>query len=181
MGCQTDVELGSNLTFTICTHDPDTGALTDADSNPTYRVYEDETATPILTGSMSLLDAANTDGFYSETIAVTAANGFEANRSYNIYIQATVDGDTGGISYGFRATVTAASNATTIADAILSRGVDNVEDTADRTSLAELLLAAFESGLSGSTWTIYKTDHATAFGTRTVTTDSNAAPITEVT
>jgi hypothetical protein len=107
MGCQTDVELGSNLTFTICTHDPDTGALTDADSNPTYRVYEDETATPILTGSMSLLDAANTDGFYSETIAVTAANGFEANRSYNIYIQATVDGDTGGISYGFRATVTA--------------------------------------------------------------------------
>ena len=101
MGCQTQVTLGSNLTFTITTHDPDTGVLTDADAAPTYRVYEDETATAILTGTMTKLDDANTTGFYSELIACTAANGFEVNKSYNIYITATVDSDTGGISYGF--------------------------------------------------------------------------------
>lgn len=101
MGCQAQVTLGDNLTFTITTHDPDTGILTDADSAPAYRVYEDETATAILTGTMTKLDDASTTGFYSEQIACSAANGFEADKSYSVYIEATVDGDTGGISYGF--------------------------------------------------------------------------------
>jgi len=103
MGCQAEVTLGDNLTFSICTHDPDTGALTDADAAPAYRVYEDETATAILTGTMAKLDDANTTGFYTELIACTAANGFESSKTYTIYISATVDSDTGGISYGFRA------------------------------------------------------------------------------
>ena len=102
MGCQTEVVLGDNLTFTITCHDPDTGILTDADAAPAYRVYEDETATAILTGTMAKLDDANTTGFYSEQIACTAANGFEQAKSYNIYITATVDSDQGGISFGFR-------------------------------------------------------------------------------
>lgn len=104
MGCQGEVELTRNLTFSVCTHDPDTGVLTDADSAPTYRIYEDETATAILTGTMATLDTANTVGFYSEQIACTAANGFEEGKSYTIYIEATVDGDTGGMCYGFRVT-----------------------------------------------------------------------------
>lgn len=103
MGCQAEVDIGDNLVFSICTHDPDTGVLTDADAAPTYRLYEDETSTPILTGTMAKLDDGNTTGFYTETVACTAANGFEDGRSYTIYIQATVDGDTGGICYGFRA------------------------------------------------------------------------------
>jgi len=101
MGCQSQVILGQNLTFTITTHDPDTSELTNADAAPAYRVYEDETATPLLVGTMTELDAANTTGFYSEQIACTPGNGFEANKSYNIYVEATVDGATGGISYGF--------------------------------------------------------------------------------
>lgn len=101
MGCQSTVNLGDNLVFSITCHDPDTGVLTDADSAPTYRLYEDETATPILTGTMATLDTANTTGFYSELVAGTAANGFEVGKSYTVYIEATVDGDTGGISYGF--------------------------------------------------------------------------------
>ena len=68
-----------------------------------------------------------------------------------------------------------------IADEILKRGVSNVEDTADAASVAALILAAFESAVSGTTWTIYKTDHATTFATRTVTTDGGANPIVEVT
>lgn len=101
MGCQTSVILGNNLTFTITTHDPDTGVLTDADAAPAYRVYEDETAGAILNGTMATLDAGNTTGFYSEQIACTTGNGFEVGKSYNVYIEATVDTDTGGISYGF--------------------------------------------------------------------------------
>lgn len=105
MGCQDEVFLGNNLTFTVTTHDPDTGILTDADAAPVYRVYEDETATAIITGTMALLDAANTTGFYSEQIACTAANGFETSKSYNVYAAATVNGDTGGITFGFTVSI----------------------------------------------------------------------------
>ena len=83
------------LTFVCNTHRVDTGVATDADSVPSYRVYEDETTTPILTGSMALLDSANTAGLYSEQITLSAANGFELGKSYTIYISATVNGVTG--------------------------------------------------------------------------------------
>ena len=82
------------LTFVVNTHDT-SGVATDADSAPTYRVYEDETTTPILTGTMALLDATNTAGFYSEQITLSAANGFEAGKGYDIRISATVGGTTG--------------------------------------------------------------------------------------
>jgi hypothetical protein len=101
MVCQTEVCLGQDLTFTVTTHDPDTGELTDADTPPIYRLYEDENPVPLLTGNMAFLDPVNTTGFYSELVACTAANGFEVDRSYNIYIEATVDGDPGGLSYAF--------------------------------------------------------------------------------
>ena len=103
MGCQSEVAIGDNLTFSITCHDPDTGVLTDATGSPAYRLYEDETATPILTGSLAKLDDANTTGFYTELVACTAANGFEAGKSYTVYITATVDSDEGGITYGFKA------------------------------------------------------------------------------
>ena len=101
MGCQASVVLANNLTFSICTHDADTGALTDTSAAPAYRVYEDETAGAILTGTMTKLDDANTLGFYTELIACTTANGFEVGKSYTVYIEAIVDGITGGIAYGF--------------------------------------------------------------------------------
>ena len=93
MGCPSAVEIGDNLVFAITTHDPDTGILTDADALPTYRVYEDETGGAIANGTMAPLDALNTTGFYAETLACTAANGYENGRNYSIYIEATVDGD----------------------------------------------------------------------------------------
>jgi hypothetical protein len=82
------------VTFCVNTHDA-TGAEIDADSAPTYRVYEDETGVAILTGSMALLDDTNTLGYYSERIQLTAANGFEKGKSYNIRISATVGGVSG--------------------------------------------------------------------------------------
>jgi hypothetical protein len=117
------VFLGDNLVFSICTHDPDTGVLTDADSAPTYRVYEDETATAILTGELTKLDDGNTTGFYTELIACTAGNGFEAGKTYTVYIEATVDSDTGGIAYAFKCE---APQATAAAVATIDTLLDNM-------------------------------------------------------
>lgn len=90
------------VTFTCNTHSASTGAATDADSDPAYRIYEDETGTPILTGVMSKLDDANTTGFYSEQITLSAANGFENGKSYNIYIAAAVSAITGTMNHNFQ-------------------------------------------------------------------------------
>lgn len=67
-----------------------------------------------------------------------------------------------------------------IADVLLGRGVSNVEDTADAHSVAAIILAVLESAISGTTWTIKKTDGATTFTTKTVTLDTDADPITAV-
>ena len=47
MGCPSFVIIGKTLTFSIATHDPDTGVLTDASAVPDYWVYEDETGVSI--------------------------------------------------------------------------------------------------------------------------------------
>lgn len=104
MGCPSSVVIENDLTFSVNTHTPSTGAATDAASVPTYRVYEVETATPLLSGSMAKLDDANTLGFYTETIACTTANGFEVDKSYSIYVSATVGTIEGTLSYGFGVT-----------------------------------------------------------------------------
>jgi hypothetical protein len=90
------------LTFGCNTHRFDTGAATDADSVPTYRIYEDETASPIITGSTALLDSVNTAGFYSERVQLTAAAGLEKGKTYTIYITATVNSIEGTMSHSFQ-------------------------------------------------------------------------------
>lgn len=95
------VNLGDNFTFSVTSSDPDTGVLTDAAAVPAYRIYEDETDPPIMTGNMAKLDDDDTTGFYTELIAVTTGNGFERGKSYNVYITATVDGDLGGTTRTF--------------------------------------------------------------------------------
>lgn len=89
------VKLGSDLSFWVNTHTPSTGAAVDADAAPGYRVYELEADPPLLTGTMALLDDDDSVGFYSETIAVTAANGFESGKNYVIRVTGVVAGVTG--------------------------------------------------------------------------------------
>lgn len=62
--------------------------------------------------------------------------------------------------------------ATENADATLSRGVVNVEDTANTTSLAAVILGALESDVVGTTWEIRKTT-GTTFVNKTVTLDGD--------
>ena len=122
MGAPSQVLIGKNLVFSICTHDPDTGVLTDASSAPAYRVYEDETAEAILTGTMALLDTDNTTGFYTEIIPSAVTTEFEHGKTYTIYIEATVNSDKGGICYSFTALTDAQST-------ILACIVDTVTNT----------------------------------------------------
>jgi len=112
--------IDDTMTFTVTTHRFDTGALTDADAVPPYRIYEDETGTAILTGNTAKLDDAGTTGFYSEQITLSAANGFEVGKSYAIYVTATVNSVVGGQSFNFKviATPTTPPTAAVIADAV---------------------------------------------------------------
>lgn len=71
-------------------------------------------------------------------------------------------------------------SATTIADAVLSRNVSNVEGSAGEHTLCTIVLAGLESSISGTTWTIKRTDGTTTHATKTVTTDSAAQPVTGV-
>lgn len=80
------------LTFVAQSCDPATGEDIDTDAVPDYRVYEDETGSPLLTGSMAKLDDSNTIGFYSEQITLSAANGFETGKCYTVRKTAAVDG-----------------------------------------------------------------------------------------
>jgi len=112
MGCPSEVFIGENFTFSVATHDPDTGVVTDVDAAtpPSYRIYEDSNETAILTGNMddgsganaSEFDDANTTGLYVKTLACTIANGFEHGKTYTIYITATVDSDPGAVTYAFK-------------------------------------------------------------------------------
>ena len=76
--------LDDYYTFTCNTHTPSTGGEVDADSAPTYRIYKEETTTPILTGTMSLLDDSNTVGFFSERLQLTAAIGFKYGITFTV-------------------------------------------------------------------------------------------------
>ena len=119
------------LTFVANTQVFATGVATDADSPPAYRVYEDETGTAILTGSMALLDSTNTAGFYSEQITLSAANGFEKGKCYSIYISATVSSVAGAThrTFQIQAEVAVASmNANTLtASAVATDAVTEIQ------------------------------------------------------
>jgi len=95
-------KINDYLAFTVNTHTPSTGAVTDADAVPTYRIYEDETGTAIDTGSTAKLDDAGTTGFYSEQVQLLAATGYEKGKTYTIRMSATVGGVTGAMSHTFQ-------------------------------------------------------------------------------
>jgi len=77
--------------------------------------------------------------------------------------------------------VVSTATAQAIADEILKRNAEGVEDAADNNSLAELIYAALNSAISGTTWTIKKPSDDSTFNTRTVTTNAAADPVTGVT
>jgi hypothetical protein len=77
-----------------------TGAAVDADSVPTWRVYEDDTATPVTTGSFTTLNAQT--GFYVAAITLAAAIGYEVGKQYAIRTQVTVASIIGADVHSFQ-------------------------------------------------------------------------------
>lgn len=67
-----------------------TGAAADADSLPTAEVFEDANDTAIL--SPTVTKRTSKTGNYRVPVACTAANGFEAGKSYNVIASATIGG-----------------------------------------------------------------------------------------
>ena len=116
MGCPSDVVLGDFLVFSYCTYHPTTGVLTNADTNPSYRVYTDANPTPVATGTMAALDSGNTTGFYTGLLACTSGSGgFIEGPTYTIYVEAAVAANKIGTSFAFK-TKTKTGYATTQAD-----------------------------------------------------------------
>jgi hypothetical protein len=95
---------------------------------------------------MAKLDDPNTIGFYSAQFTCVAANGFLDESSYNIYIEATVDGDTGGISYGFVARL----------------GADLCFDVAASNAFGGLAMALANVGVTGFTMALGNAPNLTA-------------------
>jgi hypothetical protein len=67
-----------------------TGAAADADSTPTAEVFEDATDTTVV--ALTVTKRTSKTGNYRVPVACTAANGFEAGKSYNVIASATIGG-----------------------------------------------------------------------------------------
>lgn len=68
-----------------------TGAAVDADSTPTFAVYEEATDTDIGVGG-NMTKRTSLTGNYRLTFTVSAANGFEVGKWYNVIGSATIGG-----------------------------------------------------------------------------------------
>jgi len=64
--------------------------LSDADFLPTCKVFEDDTDTAIL--SPTVVKRVGYTGSYRVLVAATALNGFEVGKTYNVHVNATVNG-----------------------------------------------------------------------------------------
>jgi hypothetical protein len=87
-----------------------------------------------MSGTMALFDNANTTGLYAEQVACTTANGFEVYKSYNIFVRATVDSDTGGATMAFTvdpSTTTTSSGTTASTYELTARRGDTYKSASD--------------------------------------------------
>lgn len=119
---------------------------------------------------------ANVDAILVDTGTTLPATLSTIN-GYVDCLPATLDGST---LTNMPAGTLTASERNSVADAVLKRDIDNVEATANEHTLCTIVLAMLESSVSGTTWTIKRTDGSTTHASKTVTTDSSADPITGV-
>lgn len=75
--------------FDVITASPTTGAATDADSTPTFEVFEESTDTDIGVGG-NLTKRTSKTGNYRGSFTASSANGFEAGKWYSVIVSATV-------------------------------------------------------------------------------------------
>lgn len=153
------------------------GVPTDADSTPTVSVVENGVAMGV---SPTVTHAAT--GQYFAAIACTAANGFEAGKSYSAVASVVIGGTTymGGIGNWQMRTQSPDTLPVASADAFLVRDWTLISGEATRSTLNALRFLRNGFVLSGSTLIVHKEDDSTAAFTRTVTVDPNADPVTGI-
>lgn len=190
-----NIPLDEVVHYDSITSNPSTGAATDADSAPTFEVFEEATDTAIVSGTTT--KRTGKTGNYRGTFTLSIANGFEVGKWYNVTTSGTVGGVTGKYTWKFRLVAAeevagvpkvdteyiqgdapTVETSVEIADSILARDASAVEDTAGEHSLCGLILSVLEWSIAGNTLTIKKTDGTTTFLTKTLTTTAGAAPIT---
>lgn len=165
------------VTIPVNTHS--SSGESDGDSVPTYRVYENITNTPILTGSLALLDDTNTTGFYAAQITLSAANGFEKGKSYTVRVRGVVAGRA-AIALRYLQ-VEAEVNMTGVADGILLRDWTAISGTVPaRSMLNALRLDRNKVVIVGTTMTVYKEDGVTTAWQATLTEVVGGNPIASV-
>jgi len=90
-GIMREYKLGDYFEFQFQTSDS-TGAEANADELPTYRVYAENSDTPVSTGTCAQRDGAHTAGYYFCRVQATALDGYEANKVYQVRVEAVLGG-----------------------------------------------------------------------------------------
>lgn len=89
-----EIPLDEVVYFDCITSSPTTGAATDADSTPSFEVFEEATDTDIGVGG-SFTKRTSKTGNYRCSFTLSAANGFEVGKWYSVVASATVGGVAG--------------------------------------------------------------------------------------
>ena len=188
----THIPIDEVVHFDAITSDS-TGEVTDADSTPTWAVYEEDTDASIVNGNFTKRTALT--GNYRGSFTVSAANGFEAGKYYSVIGSATVDTKPGKcVCSMFRCVpaenvvglpqvdVTNMANAiyVGIADELLDRDMSTGTDsgsTTVRTVRQALRFLRNKWIITGGQLFVYKEDDSTASWSSDVSTDASATPI----
>lgn len=113
-----DITLEDTIYFNFTTRSFTTGVPTVLAGTPVLSVLESNNATPITAGVSVSVDRASVVGLNQGTVVATAANGYEAGKSYCVYIST---GTVGGVSVVgetvFQFTIQASAAAVDLANA----------------------------------------------------------------
>lgn len=147
-------EIDDALIFNATIHDA-TGIAQAADTNVYWRVYENETGTALLNGSMTRIDSSNFPGTYTESITLSAANGFEVGKQYTVAMKAGVDGVTGEHTHNFQvhqySDYKATGFSTLTEDSNIGIDLDDVSGTLDAAEIGTDAITSDEVGATAVT------------------------------
>ena len=85
-----NILLDQSVHFSITTHHPVSGFAFNADISPVFYVFEENSDTHIVTGSLT--QRTGFLGVYRGTFNTTLANGFDVNKWYNVVVSGIVQG-----------------------------------------------------------------------------------------
>ena len=80
--------------FTVTTRDPATGGESDATGDLVFNIYEEATDAPIAGSPITMTKRTSLTGRYRGTFTMSAANGFESGKFYDVIVSGTVAGVT---------------------------------------------------------------------------------------